>query len=138
MIRIILAIVVGFLVSMNVTALFSMFVVDGLIPQVGIARADMSVSMEYLAAGYFLLSIFMVWLVSHYQCQSQGKKPISRLRTGLKTGLMTAVVLNIAGLLMMIGWTNAVPMPTMIVALADSVGTVLAAVAIAYVLPKKS
>jgi hypothetical protein len=126
-----IAVVAGFLVTLFANTFLAMFVLSGFSSDFGISRTmEQGLNFPALLIGYFLVGVFMTWLTKKIE-------NINWIKTGLQVGLMTALAFNVAGYMVISGWSVAHGGYMLFAACVDSVATILGALTISFTLHRK-
>jgi hypothetical protein len=131
-----LAIIVGFIGTLFTNTLLAMFVLQSFSAELLISRTkEQGLNFPALLSGYFLAAVFMVWLIKIVNKSDNGQTDWSKI--GVKTGFYTALSFNIAGYMVVAGWSIASAPHMLMAAVIDSIATIFGAVVISYVLIRK-
>lgn len=126
-----IAIVSGFLVTLISNTILALFVLAPFNQNIGISRTmEQGLNSPALLSGYFLVAIFMVVLVSNLKDEHWFNR-------GLKLGLLTALSFNVAGYMVVSGWSVASAPWMLFASIVDSIATILGALTISYSLRNK-
>jgi hypothetical protein len=122
---------IGFLVTLFANTFLAMFVLQNFSSSLLISRTmEQGLNFPALLSGYFLVAVFMYWL----NCIN---KKNTYLRTGVENGLATALAFNVAGYLVVAGWSIASAPHMLLASIVDSFATVFGSVVIAYLIYKR-
>ena len=126
----ILALCSGFLIIFVGNALISIFILNSISDKLGIARtAEQGLHFPALTTGYFLVVVGMIWLFKKIDFKNW-------LSAGLKIGIFTSIIFNIAPYLMISGWSIANAPYMLVASVVDSIATILSAIVIAMIIKK--
>lgn len=126
----IIATLLGFIANFIVNSIIAMAILGPLLnSSIGIVRDAEKDGLNFPAilSGYLLLTIFMVWL-------TQNIKGKTWLQKGIIVGLMTGLAVNIAGHLIIAGWSVAGGMGMFLSGIIDTLATVVGALVISFIL----
>lgn len=125
----IIATLLGFIATFIANTTLAMAIIGPFLnAKIGISRnpGKDGLNFQAILMGYFLLTIFMVWLTPLVK----GK---SWLQKGLLAGTMTGLAVNVAGHLITAGWSIADGASMFLAGIIDSFATIIGAIVIAFI-----
>lgn len=124
------ALVIGFLVTFIMNSVLAMTIIGPMLNnEIGISRDPEKDGLNFPAilSGYLLLTGVMLWLTPRVNEKIWW-------RQGLLTGAMTGLTVNVAGHLIVAGWSVAGGTPMLLAGIIDSFATIFGALVIAFIL----
>lgn len=126
----ILASVIGFIVYFIANSVIAITILGPFLNnQIGIVRDAKKDGLNFPAilSGYIILTIFIVWLTTQINAKSWIQK-------GLTVGAMTGLAVNVAGHLIIAGWSVAGGMGMFLSGIFDTFATIFGSLVIAFIL----